>query len=83
MRINRELLPFRAAQFRLGDLVAPRYEVSVNPGSAGGYHLSTDDVGVITEIREDGLSSRAIYTLFKGQIMSWGPDDLDMIAHGS
>ena len=82
MRINRELLPFRAAQFRLGDLVAPRYEVSVNPGSAGGYYLSTEDVGVITQIREEGHNT-AIYTLFRGQIMSWGPDDLDVIAHGS
>lgn len=82
MRINRELLPFRAAQFRLGDLVAPRYEVSVNPGSAGGYHLSTEDVGVITQIREDahGIS---IHALFGGRITSWGADDLDVIAHGS
>lgn len=82
MRINRELLPFRAAQFRLGDLVAPRYEVSVNPGSAGGYYLSTEDVGVITQIREDahGIS---IHALFGGRITSWGADDLDVIAHGS
>ena len=82
MRINRELLPFRAAQFRLGDLVAPRYEVSVNPHASTGYYIGTEDVGVITQIREDahGIS---IHALFRGRITSWGAEDLDVIAHGS
>lgn len=82
MRINRELLPFRAAQFRLGDLVAPRYEVSVNSGSAGGYYISTEDTGVIIEILEDGYAPE-IRALFAGRITAWMAEDLDVIAHGS
>lgn len=75
-------LPFRATRFKLGDLVQPRFEISINPHSAGGQFISTDDTGVITEILEDGHLT-VIHALFGGRITSWGLDDLDVIAHGS
>lgn len=66
---------FRATRFKMGDLVVPRFEIAVNPHAPTGYYLSTQDVGVVTQIREEehGIS---IHALFRGRITSWGPDDL-------
>ena len=62
---------FRATRFKLGDLVVPR----VNPHAPTGYYISTQDVGVVTQILEEeyGIS---IQVLFKGRFTSWRPDDL-------
>ena len=62
---------FRATRFKLGDLVQP----TVNPHAPAGYYISTQDVGVVTQIQEEeyGIS---IQVLFKGRFTSWNPDDL-------
>ena len=67
---------FRATRFKLGDLVAPRpAPPRVNPHAPAGYYISTQDVGVVTQIQEEeyGIS---IQVLFKGRFTSWNPDDL-------
>lgn len=69
---------FRATRFKLGDLVVPRLEVTVNPHAPTGYYISTQDVGVVTQILEDGHNT-AIHALFRGRITSWGPDDLSVV----
>jgi hypothetical protein len=66
---------FRATRFKLGDLVQPRFEVTMNPHAPAGYYISTQDVGVVTQIREEehGIS---IHALFRGRFTSWSPDAL-------
>ena len=66
---------FRATRFKLGDLVALRLVLRVNPHAPTGYYISTQDVGVVTQIREEEHSI-SIQVLFKGRFTSWSPDDL-------
>ena len=69
---------FRATRFKLGDLVQPRFEITVSITAPAGYYISTQDVGVVTQILEDGHNT-AIHALFRGRITSWGPDDLSVV----
>ena len=69
---------FRATRFKMGDLVQPRFEITVNPHAPAGYYISTQDVGVVTQILEDGHNT-AIHALFRGRFTSWGLDDLSVV----
>jgi len=76
MKVGRSLLPFRATEVKVGDLVSPKFPAKFGShGSTVQVHASS--IGIVTCILDDA----EIECLFHNRPTWWSADELEVLQY--